>query len=476
MTRLIFIQVCFAGAVAASLVPNGSVSPSTLYLSGLIVALSVLPAGLLTSRHKDLTRLIGIVLALTLVLVSYVILQSWPLPDAVSQLANPVWHDLQETLGTDQAFISVNRGYVLEGAMRLILPAAVFIAAVLVSQSEKDGRRFWRMLTVIGLFVAGLSVLLELVFRDLRWFASRPVGDGSLTGVFYNRNIAGAFFTMAAFSVLGSIALLKAPRRPPKHVAQSDWRHFLLTLALFGLAISIVLTLSKASSGFGLVTLFLAGAWVYAPFMLRNVGRSGPPRAYSLPALVAIGVLIVFFGFFGEPVLSRLETDDMSARWCTYAASWHLFWSEPIFGLGFGTFSDVFPAVRPVDCLSSGGVWLRAHNTFIELALGLGLFGVAAMIIAYSTVLWMCISAFRARKRLRGFYSVVFFFLVYLTLHSFFDFPLQIPGLSYYAAAMLGCGVALMKKRSRASTDVSSDGQKAQHTSRQARHERGELQ
>jgi hypothetical protein len=472
MSRLIFFQVCFAAAVGASLVPNGSVSPPNLYFTGLILALVMLPAGLIKVQHRDLTHLIGIVLAVTLMLVFYAILQSRPLPHAVSHLAHPVWHDVQVSLGTVETFISVTRGYVLEGAMRLILPAAVFISAVLVSQNEHDGRRFWHMLTAIGLFVSGLSVLLELVFPDVHWFASRPIGVGSLTGVFSNRNISGAFFTMTAFSVLGSIALLRAAQHRQNYMSQSDPWHFLLTLALFGLAISIVLSLSRASSGFGLATLFLAAASVFTP---SRLGRPGAPRAGILAAIVAIGVLIVFFGVFGEPVLSRLETDDTSARWCVFVASWNLYWSEPVFGLGFSTFSDVFPSARPVDCVSSSGVWLRAHNTFVELSLGFGLFGVAAVIIAYSTFLSVCVSALRTRKQLRGFSSVVFFFLVYLTLHSFFDFPLQIPGLSYYAAAMLGCGLALMKKRPRAPADISRSRKDARHTSAPARKEQGEF-
>ncbi|WP_169776431.1 O-antigen ligase, partial [Escherichia coli] len=55
--------------------------------------------------------------------------------------------------------------------------------------------------------------------------------------------------------------------------------------------------------------------------------------------------------------------------------------TSPWTGIGLGTFQDVFPAYRTGD-LTSRGLWDKAHNSYLENALELGIPAMLALHLA----------------------------------------------------------------------------------------------
>jgi hypothetical protein len=60
------------------------------------------------------------------------------------------------------------------------------------------------------------------------------------------------------------------------------------------------------------------------------------------------------------------------------------------------------------------------------------------------------------RRRLAGFAFVIIGLVLYLMLHSLVDFPLQIPGVAMYAAALLGTGTGICLARAPSPAAASS--------------------
>lgn len=443
-------QALLAATIFVGLVPNASVSEPITYSSSLLVSCAIMIAAFAQLGRQDVERSAGALLVTGGLAVLYSMFQSRALTESLESLGNTAWYELQSTLGSTDVFISVNPGRSAEAITRLSLPILILVSTLLLAQTRRGGRQLWHWMTACGLLVAFISTMLELFVPDAQWFSSRSVGMGGMNGVFINRNVAGAFLTMTAFAVLGSI-LLSSRQEPPRrwvsdlkttHPRPQDTKRFFLLMSFFALLTCIVLTQSRAAVGFGVSSLSLAAAFALVPDRIRNQSKL---LIFALLFLTSLMLLTLFLGIFGVGVLSRFETDDTLARWCVFHASWQAYRQEPIFGYGFATFQDVFPMYRPVECVGDYGVWLRAHNSFIEVILGSGFFGMVLILIFFLIIACLLWVPLRTSGTSRKFAYLVLFLCCYLSAHSFFDFPLQMPGLSYYFAALLGCGLGLAR-------------------------------
>ncbi|MBP0575551.1 hypothetical protein J8J27_33020, partial [Mycobacterium tuberculosis] len=81
-------------------------------------------------------------------------------------------------------------------------------------------------------------------------------------------------------------------------------------------------------------------------------------------------------------------------------------------------------------------VWDRAHNVFLEFALGVGVPAAAGVLVAlYAVLTTTFVIGWRRRRRLVCAPITGIAILVLLTLHSLVDFSLQIPGMAVFAVA-----------------------------------------
>lgn len=146
---------------------------------------------------------------------------------------------------------------------------------------------------------------------------------------------------------------------------------------------------------------------------------------------------------FGEPVFSRMNGIDKDLRWCAWSITSSAILDNFWLGTGFGTFIDSFPTYRDPICLGTEGTWHRAHNSFLELILGLGLAALVFLLLGYQIVLRCCFLGLKYRKSLRAIPILTLGILVFVSGHSLVDFPMQIPGVATYCAALLGAGCAI---------------------------------
>lgn len=449
------MQSLLAILIATTLLFNGAADPVVrarlTVLFGLL-SLLVLFVPLKDGRVRPLLRR---TLLLSIGLSFWVGLQAVPLPLWLP--VQDVWHDLSVTLGTDYGYLSVNPSATRGALPSLILPILVFVLSVILTQTDALASRFWHKLSYVGLFVVVASIIRQMVFPESLAFSGRGLAPGQFAGVFINRNVAASFFGLTGFVLLGSLALLMAQDRllathgHRKHPNQFFWPYIFLAGALFSIAVCLILTRSRAGSLVGLAVLLPCLGLVLQNGLQARIRPLLPHLGIGRYTSIAIALttLLFFLALYGEPVLSRVETTKDTLRWCTWGATLVAIKDNVVFGTGFATFSDIFPMYRDSSCDSADVVWLRAHNSFLEFYLGLGLPGLifgADMCIGIGKII---LTGMRVRQSLKGIPIVMAGATIFVAGHSLVDFPLQIPGIAIYYGAIIGAGTSLCLRRTK---------------------------
>ncbi len=377
-----------------------------------------------------------------------------------SLVEHNIWQQADAYLGKSIGSLSAHPWRTVQALPVFILPVLSFMMALVLSQRHKTAAHLWHFLTVLGMSILLLSIVLEVFFPKVLFFSSREVGEGTFSGVFVNRNISAAYFILTGFALVGSLVLYlsqqtsREPTRVDQNDASVDLVPIMLGLAIFGICIAVIVTQSRAGAIFGLFLMVLCGlfAWMWSYRQMRQTAlpffiKRGIPLFLVITAVIFIG--------FGEPVLQRMGGEMNDGRWCAWESGVIAAKSAPLFGYGLGTFQDIFPAFRLSGCGSSG-TWIRAHNSFLELYLGVGILSLIPLGLLGFHVLRIVLICMMTRRRLAGFAFVIIGLVLYLTLHSLVDFPLQIPGLAMYAAALLGAGTGICLARAPSPAAASS--------------------
>lgn len=410
---------------------NGSVSPPYKNLSGSLTVVLVLLCWPIPVTDPEIRRLRNASLVILGFAALWVLVQSLPLP--LWAPVHPVWREVAPVLDLETGAISVAPAHTRMALPGLILPGLVFVSMLTLCQSISAAKRVWTALALLGAVLVALAILLEVAFPKAHFFTTYEVGYGSFSGFLVNRNTAASFFGLAAFALAGAAMMPQRSHRSPIRMTP---RVVLLWLAVFATMIAVIATRSRAGTllSLPLLTLCLAIAYAQASRHRRGVTRG----------LTILGVGLVVLVLFGEPVFSRLGNAGQDYRWCAWANTLAALRDHPWLGTGFGSFVDVFPAYRDPACLGTEGTWTRAHNSFLELALGLGLPATGLILGAsYRILLSCCFTGVRRRRSLRAIPLLTLGALVFVSAHSLVDFPLQIPGVALYCAALLGTGCAL---------------------------------
>jgi O-antigen ligase len=445
-TRQSMAQLGFTAALGLTVLFNGSITqPYAAIAQGGLVLAAVLALATVPSPSAPARAVIVRLLVCHTVLAGWVMIQIMPVP---LPLAHDIWGVVADTIGTESPRISVHPGLTREALARAMMPGLAFITALWLSPSDRAARRLWQLLAGLGLVALAVAVGLEMQFPETELFSDYPVHRGTFSGFFVNRNVTAAYFMLVAFALSGVIALALADRA---HHAAARRRQDTLfigvaAVALFLVIIAVIATASRAGTLLGLSSLAL-GIGSTAALAWRagrgGAGRAaGPGRGLAMIGIATVAAMAILM-MFGEPVLSRLENTDESLRRCAWAAARQLIADNPLTGAGLGTFREVFPPVRDPDCFGTSGRLVRAHNSYLELYVGLGL--PAAALLAYLLIegLGLAAAGLRNRRRRRAIPVLLLAMSLYLALHALVDFPVQYPGIACYATALWGCGAAI---------------------------------
>jgi O-antigen ligase len=419
--------------------PYGSAEPIWIAIWVLILAavLALAPGHALNARQG---RMIGWIIGLWLAYLCAALLQVLPDPPF---LAHEAWQAANDTPGASTPTrISVRATIPTETLGRTLLTILAFCNGFVVGAQEERAKRLLDGLAYAGLLVALYAIFAELLIPARLLVRTKTSYFGDMTGTFVNRNTAATFFGVITilwlFSVLRILGRIRLyPGRLLLIVPQNEAAVRSLAFRIVALAICAMALLGTHSRG-GALALGI-GLAVSTSIILIDRGK-------ALLSLVLSGVVVIVY-WLGGTIGARVESEGIfdGGRWTTYLSSWELVTQHPWLGTGLGTFRDVFPAVRSRSAFASG-VWDKAHDTIVEIAVEMGLPLAAAIILA---ALWIVFSIYRAAVSSKGRRRADLFALASIAVlafaHSLMDFSLQIPGFLTPFAILLGAGSALSR-------------------------------
>jgi O-antigen ligase len=181
----------------------------------------------------------------------------------------------------------------------------------------------------------------------------------------------------------------------------------------------------------GLIALFLV-TWT-----ARR--RAGGYANWLAGAVAVAGV--AFVAFSGGRVMDRLgdtaAKGDVRLR--LYELSLAALDNDAWRGTGYGTFADTFQTYRTADIEQPV---LRAHNTYLDNAVELGVPAAAALVLAVAWLAVLCLAGARRRNRDTIYPRIGVAASVLVGLHATMDFTLEVPAVAATFCLLLGCAVA----------------------------------
>lgn len=439
--------------IALAPLPLGSNRPLPIAIwSGCIGLLIMTWGGFLlrgSQRFTKPSRLVVMALICFTLTMIWIFLQ-W-LPWGPS---DPMWGVANQVLNTELAGrISVNPEATLTGLMHLLSYAGIFWLSLQLNGSTERARTSIRSIMLIGAAYALYGIISFFSGDEWILFYRKWTYFGSLTSTFVNRN---SYATFAGLCLLCGTVYLIDRLRPIMSLKQS-WRakfvmlveetaarSLWITFCVITIALSLLLSNSRGGTGATVVGLTcLLGIYLWQ----RRV-RVGP-------LLITISIIVatagIIYGASGNKISQRLVEpqveQSLEYRTQYYGQIISAIKSSPWTGTGLGTFEDVFTAYRTPERPDLSH-WDKAHNTYLENALELGI--PAAMLLNLSLLLlaWEALQGVRRRKREKLLPAIGLAASLLVGLHSLVDFSLQIPAVTMLYAYIMGLAVSQARGRS----------------------------
>jgi O-antigen ligase len=394
--------------------------------------------------HAFAARRIVVPIVLFLFVALWAFAQTSPV--ASIAFAHPIWAMASDALAVGlPATISVDPPATLRALTRLLTDASVLWLAI---QLCRDSSRALFLLQAVAAIVAAYAaygLVLAVAAGAAIPFFDAPAG-GPVRSTFVNRN---SFATYAGLGLIDVVALaMRLYRREiPDAAGAVSYRlsAFIATTGkrggvLIGAGLLILVALLGTLSRGGVLSTAVGVFAVLALTATRGSQKRGERVEAIIFVAAAIAVAFVFFGdrFVGRIVASGV---DDTSRLAVYVIAFRAIMDAPLLGFGYGTFADVFPMYRD-QSIPPFDTWELAHNTYLEVWLGLGLLFGTALMAAIGLLALKCLAGAVKRRRDAVAPVVATAATLLIGAHALVDFSLQMEGVALTFMALLGAGVA----------------------------------
>jgi len=439
--------------------PFGSNRPwawSLLSLLAAAVWLAWMPAGLL--RLDETTwalRRVAVPAMALLAVITWAFLQA-------ATITPQSWHHVIWSVladGTAQATagaVSMNPFETVTEAMKLSTYVAIGWLAYWLARSHIQARRIFIAVAAVGtcyaiygMFLSAIGSGQTMVLDDLA-----PPYQRDVTGGFIAKN---SFATFDGIALAACILLLGDAARDTV-VATRGIRQLAVTLiqlflgrAVFLVIAAVILfvALVLSDSRGGLLST-LGGLLVIFTFGAVFAARRGTMRWAVTAFAATLGAMVVLFSISGDSLQTRFDQlvetrGQEDLRPVFWDAAIHSIEDYPYVGSGLGTFRDSYNlyADRFEPYIID-----RAHNDYLELALGLGIPMALLCVGALGWATLICVRGVMTRRRRRLYALGAVSATTIVALHSFVDFSLQMPAVAVLYAVVLGVGLGQAQGRS----------------------------
>ena len=308
--------------------------------------------------------------------------------------------------------------------MNYVAYGLVFLISTDLFREEERVRQLCLSLAVLGFALAASGSVQEFTAGGKLYWIRSPKFGGPIFGPYVNRNhYAGVMEMLFPFALAGSL----------KHGLGGSKR---VLLAFASLLMIATVFLCGSRGGFIAIVLQIVFFGVLIFWRSRHVG-----------VVLSLTLLFVITAAFGtwlgsDRLLGRLaEVNKEGGRIQLVKDSMRMFREHPVTGWGLGTFPVVYPKFRS---FATDFYVNEAHNDFIQLLVETGILGfstgVALLILVFHRGIQNIRSTvFGSWRTIAVCASLVG--VVGLSVHSLFDFNLQIPAnalLFYVLCAVAG--------------------------------------
>jgi O-antigen ligase len=364
------------------------------------------------------------------VMLPFLVVLGWIVVQSTSWLA-PLHHPTWEAAGAAlrerlPGSISLDPTASYAALTRLVSYAGVLLLALYFGRDRRAAEWALYVIALAG-SVYALYGLLEFVGGNhhILWWR-KPAYPESLTSTFINRNSYATYDGLILICTTGLLV---------RSWLEKGWR-WADAFLLPGWAVQCVALFLTVSRG-GIVSTFLGMIVVLA---VAITGRSGRTKRLAAAAalLVALGYV---FAHEGGVFAYRLEssTDSWSERAHAYALTRELISERPVVGSGYGSFEDAFRMRRDA---AIRGAYDKAHNTYLEDALEIGIPATALLLLSLGIVLCRCVRGLARRNSGRMLAAIGAGAATLVGVHSLVDFSLQMPAVAVTFLMTLGLAAA----------------------------------
>lgn len=371
---------------------------------------------------------------------------------------NPAWDGASQAAGAPLAgSLSVNPSATRLGLLRLATAGLAFWLALQIGRDWTWAKRI--LATVVGATIAyalyGFAAV-GLGSTRILWM-EKPIFTDIPTGTFINPNHFALYaclgLTAACGLLLHELRLIfgGVPSWASRNwISATEQLNRSVALMAFCVAILWATILGTGSRSAFVLALLI-------PFLLLTVEVvRGRNRRTMVMIAGAFAVLITLYLSVGpvQRIASEISISrggDLASRLAVAKITLLAIASRPLAGYGYATFSDVFPSFRD-GSLSLEGIWLEAHNSYLEATLGLGIPASLLLFFAIGQPVMRCARGALTRRRGHTAPSVGATAALIMGLHSLIDFGIQLQGVAITFAALLGCGMAQSWSSLRSST------------------------
>ena len=389
-------------------------------------------------------------------LLLYILLQLLPIPVELLKILSPMsWEAYrpvyEQMTGGVWLPISINQKATLQEFLRLGGYVLFYIATVQLLRSA-DRIKFTLTFVLILAGVIAFLATLQLFSANgnIYWFREAPGGRPG--GPWVNINQYSGYIEMLCPIALG-LFLYHKPRVSSDSSIRDRFISFFtsptsnLNLLYGGIFFILCSSVLIALCRGGILTILSSTLFFIAmvSYRLRKYGRTS--------VWAAICFVLVFITWLGwEPIInefgSSFDTSGViqDARFTVWSDTLAIIKAYPLFGSGFGTYVDVYPAYKT---LQTHLVFDHAHNDYLELLVDGGL-------IAFCLVIWFVLAvvvhALKKLKLRRDRFAIlvgigILSGIVAVLLHAIVDFNLHNGAVGLYFFFLCGSLIALVNTR-----------------------------
>ncbi len=337
----------------------------------------------------------------------------------------------------------------------LAAAGAVFLIARGWSRATDRALLLWQWI-IIAMAVLCVWALVDFIVAPETIFGrERPWHENRLSMTFLSANTAASFLGIGVLLALSEILklIIQTGLQRPLMLAEEIIRKAFpaLVLLLIGF-LDLILTASRAGLTFTLVSAAILILWEIDAARRKAGERVGKGLGQTLIVIAGIGAAsLIVWGFYAEILGARTSglAEDANSRAVMYQAYAGSLQQSPLIGHGLGSFAEVNHRLMTADnanVLASQGA---AHNIELQWLMQAGIFGTAAMFGVMAVIIGAIWQGLSTRRRLRGNLRAIICVSLFIILHGQVDFAIEIPGLMWWWALLLGLGAGIADGRAR---------------------------